>query len=159
MKLRLDAIDWKILKELQEDGRITNVELAHRIGISAPPCLRRVRSLEKDGVIRGYRALIDEKTLGFDVTAFAMVGLSSQAEADLIAFEDQCREWETVRECWMLSGEVDFILRCVVTDLQTFQEFIISDLTAAPNVDSVRTALTIRKSKDAARVLIPEPAE
>lgn len=158
MKLRLDAIDWKILKELQDDGRITNVELANRIGISAPPCLRRVRSLEKDGVIRGYRALIDEKTLGFDVTAFAMVGLSSQAEADLVAFEEQARAWDIVRECWMLSGEVDFILRCVASDLQTFQEFIIRDLTAAANVDSVRTALTIRKSKDAPRVPIPETA-
>lgn len=158
MKLRLDAIDWKILKELQDDGRITNVELANRIGISAPPCLRRVRSLEKDGVIRGYRALIDEKTLGFDVTAFAMVGLSSQAEADLIAFEDQARAWDIVRECWMLSGEIDFVLRCVASDLQTFQEFIIRDLTAAPNVDSVRTALTIRKSKDAPRVPVPETA-
>ena len=151
MKLRLDAIDWKILKELQDDGRITNVELANRIGISAPPCLRRVRSLEKDGVIRGYRALIDEKTLGFDVTAFAMVGLSSQAEADLIAFEDQARAWDIVRECWMLSGEIDFVLKCVAPDLKTFQAFV-EKLTAAPNVRNVKTSLTLRNSKDAAMV-------
>jgi len=154
VKLRLDAIDWKILKELQENGRITNVELASRIGISAPPCLRRVRSLEKDGVIRGYRTLVDEKALGYDVTAFAMVGLASQAEADLIAFEEKARSWDVVRECWMLSGEVDFILRCVATDLQSFQNFVIQDLAATPNVDSVRTALTIRKSKDSTGVPI-----
>src|SRR5215218_10212932 len=88
---RLDAIDWKILKELQEDGRITNVELARRVGISAPPCLRRVRSLEEAGYIKGYRALLDEKLLGYELTAFAMVHLSSQAVTDLQAFEEFVR--------------------------------------------------------------------
>ncbi len=93
MKSRLDSIDWKILAELQDDGRMTNVELARRVGISAPPCLRRVRALEEAGIIKGYRALLDEKELGFDVLAFAMVGLQSQSEADLIAFEDRVRAW------------------------------------------------------------------
>src|SRR6266513_396915 len=87
LSARLDAIDWKILKELQDDGRMTNVELARRVGISAPPCLRRVRALEQAGYIKGYRGLLDEKLLGFDVTMFAMVHLASQAEADLTAFE------------------------------------------------------------------------
>ena len=91
MKAHLDAIDWKILKELQADGRMTNVELARRVGISAPPCLRRVRALEEGGIIRGYRALLDEKSLGFDLTAFVFVGLNTQAEADLVAFEDKVR--------------------------------------------------------------------
>jgi DNA-binding Lrp family transcriptional regulator len=104
---RLDAIDWKILAELQGDGRITNVELARRVGISAPPCLRRVRALEEAGFIRGYRALLDEKRLGFEVIVFAMVHLSSQAEADLNAFEAFVRSQPIVRECWMLSGEID----------------------------------------------------
>ncbi|MXN63423.1 winged helix-turn-helix transcriptional regulator [Stappia sp. GBMRC 2046] len=148
MKARLDAIDWQILKELQEDGRMTNVELARRVGISAPPCLRRVRALEEIGLIRGYRTLLDEKKLGYDVTAFAMVGLHSQTEADLLAFEEQVSAWPIVRESYMLSGEVDFLLKCVTQDLQTFQTFIIRDLTATPNVDSVRTALTIRRTKD-----------
>ena len=85
MLARLDDIDWKILRELQGDGRMTNVELARRVGISAPPCLRRVRALEEAGFIKGYRALLDGKELGFEVTAFAMVHLSSQAEADLTA--------------------------------------------------------------------------
>ncbi len=148
MKVRLDVIDWKILAELQADGRITNVELARRVGISAPPCLRRVRALESAGIVRGYRTLLDEKSLGFDVTAFAMVGLASQSEADLVVFEERVRAWDIVRDCWMLSGDIDFILRCVAPDLQAFQRFIIEELTAAPNVDSVRTALTIRFSKN-----------
>ena len=124
MPARLDAIDRKILKELQEDGRITNVELASRVGISAPPCLRRVRALEEAGYIKGYRALLDEKKLGYEVTVFAMVHLSSQAEADLIAFENFVRAQPLVRECWMLSGEIDFVLKCVAPDLKTFQAFV-----------------------------------
>ena len=111
MLARLDAIDWKILSELQNDGRITNVELARRVAISAPPCLRRVRALEEAGYIRGYRALLDEKRLGYEVTMFALVHLSSQAEPDLAAFEAFVRGQPLVRECWMLSGEVDFILK------------------------------------------------
>ncbi len=127
---------------------MTNVELARRVGISAPPCLRRVRALEEAGLIRGYRTLLDEKQLGYEVTAFAMVGLHSQTEADLNSFEERVNSWPIVRECFMLSGEVDFLLKCVAPDLQTFQTFIIRELTAAPNVDSVRTALTIRRTKD-----------
>lgn len=156
MKARLDAIDWHILKELQQDGRMTNVELARRVGISAPPCLRRVRALEEAGLVKGYRTLLDEKQLGYDVTAFAMVGLHSQTEADLLGFEKQVAGWKLVRESYMLSGEVDFLLKCVAPDLQTLQNFIISELTAAPNVDSVRTALTIRKTKDLPIVPIDE---
>ncbi len=154
MKARLDAIDWKILKELQDNGRITNVELARRVGISAPPCLRRVRALEEAGIIQGYRTLVDEKQLGYDLTAFAMVGLHSQAESDLLAFQETVETWPLVREAHMLSGEVDFLLKCVAPDLQTFQTFVIRDLTAAPNVASVRTALTIRRTKDVPMVQI-----
>ncbi|BBE72585.1 Lrp/AsnC family transcriptional regulator [Oharaeibacter diazotrophicus] len=155
MKVRLDAIDWKILKELQSDGRMTNVELARRVGISAPPCLRRVRALEEAGVITGYRALLDEKMVGWDITMFAMVGLASQAEADLVAFEERVRSWPIVRECWMLSGDVDFILKCVAPDLKTFQAFVIEELTKAPNVGAVRTSLTLRQVKNEPVVPIP----
>ena len=151
MHERLDAIDWKILKELQDDGRITNVELARRVGISAPPCLRRVRALEEAGFIKGYRALLDEKALGYEVTVFAMVHLSSQAESDLKQFEDFVRKEPLVRECWMLSGEIDFVLKCVAPDLKTFQAFV-SELTSAPHVRNVKTSLTLRNSKDAAMV-------
>lgn len=146
---RLDTTDWHILRELQADGRLTNIELSRRVGISAPPCLRRVRALEEAGIIKGFMALLDEKVLGFEVTAFAMVGLHSQAEADLIAFEERARKWAIARDCYMLSGEIDFILRCVAPDLNAFQDFIIHDLTAAPNVASVKTSLVIRTSKHA----------
>jgi DNA-binding Lrp family transcriptional regulator len=147
MRARLDATDWRILKELQANGRITNVELAQKVGISPPPCLRRVRALEQSGMIAGYFALLDEKTIGFEVIAFAMVGLHSQAEADLRAFENRVLAWALVRECYMLSGETDFLLKCVAPDLTTFQDFIIDELTAAPNVASVKTTLVIRRVK------------
>lgn len=145
---KLDPIDRKILAELQADGRMTNVELASRVGISAPPCLRRVRTLEEQGYIKGFHAAVDARALGFEVQVFAMVGLLSQAEADLNAFEDRCRNWSLVRECHMLNGEVDFILKCVAPDLSTFQRFLTEELTAAPNVASVKTSLVIRDAKD-----------
>ncbi|MBF9043972.1 winged helix-turn-helix transcriptional regulator [Rhodobacterales bacterium HKCCE4037] len=146
---KLDPIDRKILAELQDDGRMTNVELAKRVGISAPPCLRRVRTLEEAGFIRGYHADVDARQLGFEVQVFAMVGLASQAEADLVAFEERCKAWPLVRECHMLNGEIDFILKCVAPDLSSFQSFLTGELTSAPNVASVRTSLVIRGAKDA----------
>ncbi|WP_224815767.1 Lrp/AsnC family transcriptional regulator [Hasllibacter sp. MH4015] len=145
---KLDPIDRKILAELQGDGRMTNVELAKRVGISAPPCLRRVRTLEEAGYIKGYHAEVDARLLGFEVQVFAMVGLASQAEADLVAFEQLCNDWPLVRECHMLNGDIDFILKCVAPDLSSFQSFLTGDLTAAPNVASVRTSLVIRGAKD-----------
>src|SRR4051794_37298277 len=147
----LDEIDLKILSEIQADGRITNVELARRVGISPPPCLRRVRTLEEAGYIRGYRGLLDPQLLGFDVTVFASVHLASQADADLRAFEDFVRAEPLVRECWMLSGEVDFILKCVAPDMARFQDFV-THLTAAPNVRNVRTSLVLHNSKNEAAV-------
>lgn len=145
---RLDEIDRKILAELQDDGRMTNVELARRVGISAPPCLRRVRTLEEAGYIRGYHADVNPRELGFEVQVFAMVGLHSQAEVDLSAFEQRCRDWPLVRECHMLNGEIDFILKCVAPDLSSFQTFLTEELTSAPNVASVKTSLVIRCAKD-----------
>ncbi|WP_398474996.1 Lrp/AsnC family transcriptional regulator [Tardiphaga sp.] len=151
MPKSLDEIDLKILAEIQADGRITNVELAKRVGISPPPCLRRVRALEEAGYIQGYRGLLDPRKLGFDVTVFASVHLSSQADADLKAFEDFVRKEPLVRECWMLSGEIDFILKCVAPDMATFQVFV-SQLTAAPHVRNVRTSLVLHNSKFEAAV-------
>ncbi|MGJ8627725.1 MAG: Lrp/AsnC family transcriptional regulator [Sulfitobacter sp.] len=145
---RLDPIDRKILAELQADGRMTNVELAKRVGISAPPCLRRVRTLEEQGYIKGYFAKVDARELGFEVQVFAMVGLTSQAEVDLRAFEQKCRDWPLVRECHMLNGEVDFILKCVAPDLSSFQSFLTGQLLTTPNVASVKTSLVIRGAKD-----------
>jgi DNA-binding Lrp family transcriptional regulator len=145
---RLDPIDRKILAELQADGRMTNVEVAKRVGISAPPCLRRVRTLEESGYIRGYHANVNARELGFEVQVFAMVGLASQAESDLTAFEEKCRNWPLVRECHMLNGEVDFLLKCVAPDLSSFQSFLTGQLLTTPNVESVKTSLVIRPAKD-----------
>ena len=145
---RLDPIDRHILAELQADGRMTNVELAKRVGISAPPCLRRVRTLEEAGYIRGYHADVDARELGFEVAVFAMVRLHSQAESDLSAFEERCRNWPLVRECHMLNGEIDFILKCVAPDLSSFQSFLTGELLKAENVASVKTSLVIRCAKD-----------
>ena len=147
MRAGLDATDWRILKELQANGRITNVELARKVGISPPPCLRRTRALEQAGMIAGYFALLDEKALDFELTAFANVSLHSQSEPDLRAFENRVLTWPLVRECYMLSGETDFILKCVAPDVPTFQDFVINDLTAAPNVAGVKTTLVIRRVK------------
>ncbi len=146
---KLDPIDRKILAELQADGRMTNVELSHRVGISAPPCLRRVRTLEEMDLIKGYHASVNARALGFEVQVFAMVGLHSQAETDLVEFEQRVLSWPLVRECHMLNGEIDFILKCVAPDLTSFQDFLTKDLTSAPNVASVKTSLVIRCAKEA----------
>jgi DNA-binding Lrp family transcriptional regulator len=143
----LDEIDRRILAELQDDGRMTNVELAGRVGLTAPPCLRRVRALEESGVIGGYHAEVDPAKLGFSIMVFALVSLKSQAEDALRQFEDHMRTLPEVRECHMLNGEIDFILKIVSKDLQSFQEFLTSKLTPAPNVASVKTSLTIRTAK------------
>lgn len=155
IKADLDAIDWKILRELQADGRMTNVELSRRVGISAPPCLRRVKHLEETGIIRGYRALLNAPALGMDVVAFCLIGLHHQSDAELKTFSELTRGWPIVRDAWMVSGESDFLLHCLASDLRSFQTFVIEVLTSAPNVDTVRTALTIRQVKDEGLVVIP----
>ncbi|HEX4570908.1 MAG TPA: Lrp/AsnC family transcriptional regulator [Dongiaceae bacterium] len=146
-RVKLDRIDRRILHDLQADGRMTNVELARRAGISAPPCLRRVRALEKAGLIKGYHAEVNAEALGFAVTIFAQVGLSSQAEPDLKAFEALMASYPEVRECHMLAGEADFLLRIVATDWDAYQRFLTTRLTPAPNVSHVKSALAIRTSK------------
>lgn len=146
-RVKLDRIDRRILADLQADGRMTNVELARRAGISAPPCLRRVRALEEAGYVKGYHAEIDAGALGFNVTVFAHVGLNSQAEADLKSFEDLVKGWPEVRECHMLAGETDFLLKVVAHDWDDYQRFLTTRLTAAPNISHVKSALAIRTSK------------
>jgi DNA-binding Lrp family transcriptional regulator len=158
-RVKLDRIDRRILRDLQDNGRMTNVDLANRVGISAPPCLRRVRALEQADFIRGYHADINPEALGFTVTIFAFVGLSSQAEADLVAFEDMVNDWPEVRECHMLSGETDFLLKIVARDWDSFQKFLTTRLTPAPNVSHVKTALAFRTKKQLPGVPIEDRAE
>ena len=151
---KLDRIDRRILRDLQAEGRMTNVELAQRAGISAPPCLRRVRALEEAGFIRGYHAEVNPEALGFGVTVFAQVGLATQAEPDLKAFEALVASWPEVREAHMLAGETDFLLKIVAADWDSYQRFLTTRLTAAPNVTHVKSSLAIRASKSEAGVPI-----
>jgi len=143
----IDSVDRAILSTLQDEGRITNVDLAERVGLTAPPCLRRMRALEEAGVIRGYHAELDAAELGYTLMVFALVSLKSQAEDSLRDFEMHMAELPEVRECHMLNGEIDFILKIVAHDLQSFQNFLTSKLTPAPNVASVKTSLVIRTAK------------
>ena len=145
--MAFDQIDRQILTLLQDDGRMTNVDLAEQVGLTAPPCLRRVRALEDAGAIRGYHAELDPASLGYPITVFAMVSLRSQAEHDLTAFEDHVAAIPEIRECHMLNGEIDFILKIVAADLKSFQDILTTHLTPAPNVASVKTSLTIRTAK------------
>ncbi|NCF49787.1 MAG: winged helix-turn-helix transcriptional regulator [Bacteroidetes bacterium] len=147
-KMKLDTVDRQILSDLQADGRMTNVDLAKNAGISAPPCLRRVRALEETGIIRGYHANLDAEALGYSVHVFAFVGLTSQAESDLQDFEEMVSAWPQVRECHMLMGETDFLLKIAAHDWDDFQKFLTTRLTPAPNVSHVKTALAIRSAKD-----------
>lgn len=148
MRARLDATDWRILKELQADGRMTNVALAARVGLSPPPCLRRVQALEQTGFIAGYHARIDARMAGFEVTAFAMVTLRAQGEPELRDFENEVLKWPIVREAYMLTGDTDFILKCIAPDLTAFQEFVLQQLTPMPNVSSVKTTVVLRPAKN-----------
>jgi DNA-binding Lrp family transcriptional regulator len=154
---KLDRIDRHILQLLQDDGRMTNIELARRVGISAPPCLRRVRALEAAGLIRGYHADLVPEALGFGVTVFAQIGLQSQAETDLKAFEALVAGWPEVREAHMLAGETDFLLKIVAIDWDSYQRFLSAKLTAAPNVGHVKSALVLRMSKAAPGVPLVDP--
>jgi DNA-binding Lrp family transcriptional regulator len=155
-RIRLDRIDRRILRNLLSDGRMTNVELARRVGISAPPCLRRVRALEEAGIIRGYHADLAPEALGYAVTVFAQIGLASQADADLKAFEQLVATWPEVREAYMLAGETDFLLKIVAPDWDTYQRFLSVKLTASPNVSHVKSALMLRLSKSDPGIPIPE---
>ncbi|WP_420349910.1 Lrp/AsnC family transcriptional regulator [Pelagibius sp.] len=145
-RVKLDRIDLQILQDLQEDGRITNVELARRAGISAPPCLRRVRALEEAGFIRGYHAELQAEALGFEVTFFALVGLDSQSDAVLTEFESLVGGWSEVRECHMARGPDDFVLRLVARNTAHENE-LTQRLTSVPHVVTVKTIQVIRTAK------------
>ncbi len=150
-----DTIDWKILKELQRDGRITNVELATRVALSPPPTLRRVQALEQAGYIKGYRAQLDREKLGYEVEMMVMVGLKSQAQDEIATFERRVKDWPVVRECYTLQGAADFLLRCVARDLPALQNFVLVALSKMPNVESVKTSIVLHAVKDDPLVPLP----
>lgn len=145
--VKLDRIDLRILRELQKDGRMTNVDLAKLVGISAPPCLRRVRALEEAGYIRGYHADVAAEKMGYGLTVFIHVGLANHTEADLSHFAKQLNSWPQVREAYMLTGDSDFLLKVVAEDWEGFQRFLTSQLAATPNVNHVKSAPAMRRTK------------
>lgn len=142
-----DEIDLQILRALQTEGRLTNVELARRAGISAPPCLRRVRALEDTGVIRGFHADINPSSLGYGVSVFAQVGLHSQGDNDLRTFETKVKSWPMVRECYMVAGDADFLLKIVAKDWDEYQRFLSTELTTTANVKNIKSKLVVRTAK------------
>lgn len=154
-RAKLDQIDRRILRDLQDSGRMTNVELAQRAGISAPPCLRRVRSLEEAGYIRGYHAQLSAEALGYEITFHALVGLDSQSEAVLTEFEGRVADWPEVRACQMIRGGGDFLLRMVARNTAHENE-LTTRLTGAPHVNTVTTFQVIRSSKDLCGVPVDE---
>lgn len=147
MIAKLDNIDLIILKNLQEHGRMTNVDLAKEAGISAPPCLRRVKALEDHGIIKGYHAVLNHHALGYAVSVFAEVALSSQNDADLRGFEEQALKWPLVRECHMITGGADFLLKIVASDFDQYQNFLSTELTTWPKVAQVKTRMVVRTRK------------
>ena len=146
-KIKLDKIDRKILSDLQDNGRMTNVELADRSGISAPPCLRRVRALEDNKIILGYHANLNGPKLGFGVECFTTVRLKDQSESDLRAFEKTMAACDNVREIYIISGDYDYMLRVVAADWEDYQNFLSEKLTKIANVSSVKSSITVKTIK------------
>ena len=149
-RIKLDRIDLKILRDLQDEGRMTNVELARRAGISAPPCLRRVRALEEAGFVRRYHAELDAEKMGFEVMFIALVGLDSQAESVLKGFESLMADWSEVRECHMARGPSDFVLKIVARNTAHENE-LTTRLTGAPHVATVQTIQVIQIGRASCR--------
>jgi len=154
IKKELDGIDLKILRILQDEGRISNLDLSKKIGMSPPPTLRRVRDLEKNGFIDGFRANLDPSKLGYDLTAWIFISLKNQNEESLNSFEKLVWGWETIRECYMLNGEVDFILKSVSKNMSEFNDFLSQNITSNENVLSVKTSFAIKTTKNLGNVPI-----
>lgn len=151
MKNQLDATDLKILTELQQDGRMTNVELSSRVDISPPSCLRRMRQLEEEGYIIGYRALLDEKKLGLGIKFFIMVKTKTQAEDQLNDFAARVNAEPALRGGWMMSGDTDFILQGIATDITDFQS-VVTRVVGWPQVETVKSSLMLKEIKAASTV-------
>ncbi len=152
--VKLDKIDRRILNDLQMNGRITNVELAKNAGISAPPCLRRVRNLEESGIITSYHALVNPTAMGYPMTVFTGVKLKSVGEGELKKFEQQLDKWPMVREAYLMTGEFDFLLKIVAHDWDDYQHFLTVNLLDGHNVETVKSSLSVKTSKFLAGVPI-----
>ena len=156
-KAELDAFDRRIIAALQQDGRLSNVELADRVGLSASPCLRRVRRLEAAGVIRGYRASLDRARLGLGFTAFVALRIEGHRDERTMAVEEAIRAMPEVVACWLVSGEADFILEVVLPDLSHYERLLLGKLARLPGIRDIRTSFALREVKQRAPLPLPEP--
>jgi DNA-binding Lrp family transcriptional regulator len=145
--MQLDAIDWNILGCLQDDARIANVDLARKVGLSPSPCLSRVRALEESGFIRRYVSLLDPLRVGLTVSVFIQVTLEKQIEAALDTFERAIRERPEVMECYLMTGDADYLLRVVVPDLPALEHFILNFLSRVPGVGNIRSSFALKQVK------------
>ncbi len=143
----LDATDWKILARLQEDARLSNVDLAAAVHLSPSPCLNRVRALEADGIIRRYVTLLDPLELGLRVSVFIQVTLERQVESALEVFERAIKSRPEVMECYLMTGDADYLIRIVVTDVQALERFILDFLTRIPGVGNIRSSFALKQVK------------
>ncbi|WP_264214573.1 Lrp/AsnC family transcriptional regulator [Leisingera thetidis] len=146
----LDDTDRRILAGLQADGRLSHQELSDRVGLSPSPCARRIKKLEAEGFITGYSARIDEAKLGFTFSVFVSVRLDQQIDDRLVSFESQVKLCPEVVDCWLMTGNFDYLLRVAVRDLHEFEHFLTGRLTKIPGVASLESSIPIRRVKDQA---------
>ncbi|MBT3988955.1 MAG: Lrp/AsnC family transcriptional regulator [Rhodospirillaceae bacterium] len=145
--LNIDAIDSKIIAELQRNSDLSNLELAEKVGLSPSPCLRRVKMLQDAGIIKGKVTLIDAEKIGLNVSVFVQVTLEKQIEENLTAFEMEIDKCPEVVECYLMTGEADYLLRIVVTDLQAYEHFLKDRLTRFPGVLNIRSSFALNQVK------------
>ena len=144
---KLDVIDRKILRAIQQDARVSNLELAKAVGLSPTPCLRRIRRLESDGVIAGYAAVLDQARVGLPVSVFAQVRMDSHDNDTLARFEETVRAWPEILECYLMTGARDYLLRIVVEDVAAYERFIKEKLTRIPGIGSIESSFALNQIK------------
>ena len=155
----MDAIDLRILERLQQDARISNVDLARAVNLSPSPCLARVRALEDDGTIARYVTLLDAKKIGITVSVLVQVTLEKQVEPALEAFERAVRERPEVMECYLMTGDADYLLRVLVPDVPAFERFILEFLSRVPGVGNIKSSFALKQVKYQTALPLPLPAQ
>ena len=153
---KISAVDAKILHRLQNNARISNVDLARAVGLSPSPCLRRVRALEDSGLIRSYATLLEPAALGLDVSVFVRVSLEKQVEKALERFETAVMKRSEVMECYLMTGDSDYLLRVVVPDIESFERFLLDHLTRIPGVASIKSSFALKQVKYGTALPLPE---
>jgi Lrp/AsnC family transcriptional regulator, leucine-responsive regulatory protein len=154
--MQLDAVDLRILAELQEDSSLTNVELAKRVHLSPSPCLMRVKALESKGVIQRYVALADPKMLGLGLNVFINISLKEQARESLAEFERRIAEHDEVMECYLMTGDSDYLIRVAVADIAALEKFILNQLTPIPGIEKIRSSFALKQVRY--KTALPLPA-